>query len=188
MRGENLQQCRVPVNNGGSPPHAWGKFLFTPPRHLSVRFTPTCVGKMAVCASLAMSRTVHPHMRGENEDPRISGEGDGGSPPHAWGKCDSVSGHCHSSRFTPTCVGKITSFASALCINSVHPHMRGENDPSHVGLKMNDGSPPHAWGKSQLLLTFGGVARFTPTCVGKIFSDRASCVSARFTPTCVGKI
>ncbi len=46
MRGDHT--ARNPINAGktGSPPHAWGSFVFFRTQPNNNRFTPTCVGIM----------------------------------------------------------------------------------------------------------------------------------------------
>ncbi len=46
--------------------------------------------------------------------------------------------------------------------------MRGENAYSDAGVEFWFGSPPHAWGKSDVLYPYQQALRFTPTCVGKM--------------------
>jgi len=59
--------------------------------------------------------------------------------------------------------------ASASSFNSVHPHIRGENGRSRSFKPWFCGSPPHTWGKCQIVEFFIVPQRFTPTYVGKIF-------------------
>ena len=132
---------------------------------------------------------VHPHVCGENVVERLDQPGQYGSPPRVWGKlsssgktCASWSVHPHvcgenlsertrrdpRTRFTPTCVGKMTNIpsrsddntgspprvwgklpsrSSTACGRSVHPHVCGENGWIIVILITGFGSPPHVWGK-----------------------------------------
>ena len=86
MRGEDLPDGERPWGCAGSPPHAWGR---PPPSHSASRcrrFTPTCVGKTSLSASLTRPLC--------------------GSPPHAWGRHAICPRSALSVRFTPTCVGK----------------------------------------------------------------------------------
>ena len=53
---------------------------------------------------------------------------------------------------------------------AVHPHMRGENSFVDPKTPWNTGSPPHAWGKFNLIVGKRSIDRFTPTCVGKMAS------------------
>ena len=46
--------------------------------------------------------------------------------------------------------------------------MRGENEAVYLPVRTPTGSPPHAWGKSKMMMNFSDTLRLTPTCVGKI--------------------
>ncbi len=70
-------------------------------------------------------------------------------------------------RFTPTCVGKTEGRPLLSHWSAVHPHMRGEDGWVRWRVVLLDGSPPHAWGRLELLDTVALLVRFTPTCVGK---------------------
>ena len=107
-------------------------------------------------------------MRGENVVSCGVSCGAFGSPPHAWGKFLSILSATIAIRFTPTCVGKIILRRSFAMMNTVHPHMRGENPCLGYTLLLCHGSPPHAWGKCSIIADQICSYRFTPTCVGKM--------------------
>ncbi len=107
-------------------------------------------------------------MRGENCSECGMLSNTNGSPPHAWGKYSGIGIIDGADRFTPTCVGKISSDPDARCQPAVHPHMRGENVLSIKLIALLLGSPPHAWGKCVYYVHTLIIYRFTPTCVGKI--------------------
>ena len=118
-------------------------------------------------AAYSFAASVHPHMRGENlglrlpdfleigSPPHAWGKSINllltirfiGSPPHAWGKCRTSYNRQSTSRFTPTCVGKIGRRPLCWMNIPVHPHMRGENGGNANTCFYRVGSPPHAWGK-----------------------------------------
>ena len=173
-----------------------------------MRFTPTCVGKTPRACRRAGTRAVHPHMRGEDSVSRYRISANGGSPPHAWGRQLLVVVRVEDRRFTPTCVGKTWRRHCAIHVSAVHPHMRGEDATVAPSANSSSGSPPHAWGRRDILQDCLAQHRFTPTCVGKTCAyDQvigSSCGSPphawgrrgpvwwgqmmrRFTPTCVGK-
>jgi len=126
MRGENSVYSGNCVIIRGTPPHAWGKRRQRSGSRGPCRYTPTCVGKTPNFAKLSDLFTVHPHMRGENEQIHDSLSPQRGTPPHAWGKRHIHAGNelpagtpphawgkrwrqpgCGAKRrYTPTCVGK----------------------------------------------------------------------------------
>ena len=57
-----------------------------------------------------------------------------------------------------------TAFRSRL--RAVHPHVRGDDEPTVVIESLQLGSPPRAWGRRFLPLRRRLRHRFTPTCVG----------------------
>ena len=139
-----------------------------PQRLSGRRFTPTCVGKIRPQGASGAGRSVHPHVRGEDVL-RVNGLMlASGSPPRAWGRCAARPGGGPCSRFTPTCVGKMSGSTGSWPPSPVHPHVRGEDIcPTSSGAR-GGGSPPRAWGRYSPL--WGGLRspRFTPTCVGKM--------------------
>jgi len=73
-------------------------------------------------------------------------------------------------RFTPTCVGKIIQKLFNFYYTAVHPHVRGEDRCPDLKYLVANGSPPRAWGRFPLSDCGHAQHRFTPTCVGKIFT------------------
>ena len=74
-----------------------------------------------------VTRSVHPHARGDNT---ICEGADGyavGSPPRAWGQSGPEVALYHGQRFTPTRVGTISSCKRIDTGTPVHPHARGDN-------------------------------------------------------------
>ena len=127
VRGEDGGCVYNYQDAGGSPPRAWGRSAWDGPVRMFTRFTPTCVGKIPACCLSGRTRTVHPHVRGED---CIGSRWLGflpGSPPRAWGRCLLPIHEPGGCRFTPTCVGKMPA------INAASASMRG--------------SPPRAWGR-----------------------------------------
>ncbi len=180
MRGDNSAVGFTCFVVCGSPPHAWGQWRRRAPVLHRFRFTPTCVGTMASGRSPCPSRTVHPHMRGDNIFAGNKSSPTLGSPPHAWGQCRSDRLEVRRVRFTPTCVGTIVQRAPRMKHLAVHPHMRGDNVVHDVLSQIPTGSPPHAWGQCGQLDQIERRRRFTPTCVGTM-----PWWTARATPTSV---
>ena len=69
-----------------------------------------------------------------------------GSPPLAWGILGEVSIMSAETRITPTCVGNTTFLGSVHVDFQDHPHLRGEYLTVRLGLALQLGSPPLAWG------------------------------------------
>ena len=157
----------------GSPPHAWGQFFSRRGMARQSRFTPTCVGTIPAWGVSVVSATVHPHMRGDNVYNWIAAVPALGSPPHAWGQSPARFHACALTRFTPTCVGTMTSSCAMTAQTSVHPHMRGDNVSLSFLSISAAGSPPHAWGQFFWLHVSLQRRRFTPTCVGTMGDPRS---------------
>ena len=157
VRGENVHAVELALLDNGSPPRAWGKwFRWSAGRPLS---------------------PVHPHVRGENSTLPALPPSVSGSPPRAWGKCERGLIGLSMGRFTPTCVGKITSSTGRMFRYTVHPHVRGENSSRIAMSHLASGSPPRAWGKLYHRGNTRILIRFTPTCVGKIrFGNCSLCI------------
>ncbi len=91
---------------------------------------------------------VHPHVRGANGGSFQFPDQAIGSPPRAWGQCGEDFERLRRGRFTPTCVGPISSSHCPRRRATVHPHVRGANAA--------------IWARCEC------PSRFTPTCVGPI--------------------
>ncbi len=151
LRGENSSIYKNPSEKLGSSPPAWGKLPVHGGSGRYHRFIPTCVGKMVQENYVHYIHPVHPHLRGENaRDAASSLSGIGSSPP-AWGKLTSNTLAMLLFRFIPTCVGKIATFRAIYPVDTVHPHLRGENGDSIFFSHFSLGSSPPAWGKLHLV-------------------------------------
>ena len=151
--------------------------------------------------------SVHPHVRGDYRHPLKCLEGFRGSPPRAWGLLHTQDYVDSPLRFTPTCVGTTREAEHISKGSPVHPHVRGDYNPSIRCKFPSLGSPPTCvgttWGCS---ITWSAIS-VHPHVRGDycgISSPRASALgspprawglrrqstapapSARFTPTCVG--
>src|SRR5690606_191671 len=85
-RGDNQITEIAEAVWGGSPPRAWGQSRGLRAAVRPRRFTPTRVGTMSGASSGSVSRTVHPHARGDNVVQRHDAADLDGSPPRAWGQ------------------------------------------------------------------------------------------------------
>ena len=166
VRGEYLTVTPQNLLTSGSPPRAWGIRGCGTGFQPVVRFTPTCVGNTPPCSSSVIPISVHPHVRGEYSSRGVVTATPSGSPPRAWGILRGLGSDERRSRFTPTCVGNTIRPTFPAARVAVHPHVRGEYPSDLAERRIEDGSPPRAWG----IRVDGGDStrgpRFTPTCVG----------------------
>ena len=89
-----------------------------------------------------------------------------GSPPRPWGRQVERVVNRRDDRFTPTPVGTTIVCLENYCLNTVHPHARGD-DVFAVPLPLPfHGSPPRPWGRRAPFLAARLSSRFTPTPVG----------------------
>src|SRR5438876_24310 len=109
MRGEDSDVSAFGMPDKGSPPHAWGRSKWSSRTDKQTRFTPTCVGTMSRSCWHRITEAVHPHMRGDDLLAGVVLSNNNGSPPHAWGRCNSYTEWEPNRRFTPTCVGTISN-------------------------------------------------------------------------------
>mgnify|MGYP000856163036 CR=1 FL=1 len=126
MHGEYFRIGAANIDQGGSPPHAWGILVKQIRIANFARFTPTCMGNTGNIALTSIPVPVHPHMHGEYSMSRMRRYTVPGSPPHAWGILYNAQQELISYRFTPTCMGNTSTPKTALASDSVHPHMHGE--------------------------------------------------------------
>ena len=94
-RGDNHNHAPANCSSYGSPPHAWGQLALDDLGRDSVRFTPTRVGTIGKVFDRKAARSVHPHTRGDNQNPIGATRFLDGSPPHAWGQCNPRRTLCH---------------------------------------------------------------------------------------------
>jgi len=106
-RGDNWGFRCEKCSKGGSPPRAWGQFIFSLLSRNAKRFTPTGVGTIGCVHRDEFRSSVHPHGRGDNLHPIRAWIRHNGSPPRAWGQCVPLCGFGRCNRFTPTGVGTI---------------------------------------------------------------------------------
>ena len=211
MRGENWDlQKKYKVLIGPSP-RAWGKSTIQEQSAEPYRSIPTCVGKINGAKIKKISKTVHPHVRGENCKGDKSASTHHGPSPRAWGKSSVAYKELLYLRSIPTCVGKIYSGGSSVTPGTVHPHVRGENlvvasaqnsaflprsIPTCVGkisqseqLGIVSSVHPHVRGENTMFISFVYIdSGPSPRAWGKFASAQNSAFLPRSIPTCVGKI
>ena len=167
VRGEDRVRALIVPPDGGSPPRAWGG---RDPKNVEpwqLRLTPTCVGRTGCSSSIAVGKSAHPHVRGEDRLARAVDVLHDGSPPRAWGGPDLDDDVARGDRLTPTCVGRTRTEVVVAWPVAAHPHVRGEDCRYALGTIRRAGSPPRAWGGRRAVHTDRGVPRLTPTCVGR---------------------
>ena len=89
------------------------------------------------------------------------------TPPRAWGRPEIRGRNGSLFRNTPTSVGKTTSRGRSRRSSRKHPHERGEDWQSLLGLGIPCETPPRAWGRQMAGQRRGGRHGNTPTSVGK---------------------
>ena len=208
-RGEDIRGAPGAFAAPALTPRAWGRYAHRHHDCRGLRFTPTRVGKMISRTRLSSASSVHPHARGEDAIIVFLVQLLFGSPPRAWGRCESHPRHRRRARFTPTRVGKIHPMRIRSTVAPVHPHARGEDAHARRPQPGCHGSPPRAWGRYRQRAVGARTRRFTPTRVGKMRNPVEKPAHAavhphargedvvrlardpphsRFTPTRVGKI
>ncbi len=150
-----------------TPPRAWGRrhsaSLVSPIRGN----TPTGVGKTSLISMERRLTRKHPHGRGEDASPIGSAKPNSETPPRAWGR---PAIHHHSAtapRNTPTGVGKTAPAYAPAYRGQKHPHGRGEDQPTTSARRGRLETPPRAWGRPKIAISYPPLRRNTPTGVGK---------------------
>ncbi len=115
VRGDGDRILVHQAIHGGSPPRAWGRSRASDLRSARARFTPTCVGTVALPPAQVQARSVHPHVRGDGLGIWNPGESRYGSPPRAWGRWCCRLVLAGVARFTPTCVGTVGRWDFLSC-------------------------------------------------------------------------
>ena len=160
------------VHEYGSPPRAWGQFIAEARNAVIGSVHPHGRGDNAiVAAASSIAEAVHPHGRGDNVIAQTPRRPSRGSPPRAWGQFVALTIPICNIRFTPTGVGTIRRRQLQSRYSPVHPHGRGDNSITVADGETRFGSPPRAWGQSEVFLCISVRFRFTPTGVGTILSS-----------------
>ena len=166
-RGEDMRRERMGGLSAETPPRAWGRLCSPVAITVTVRNTPTSVGKTAFSTSAPAFIRKHPHERGEDFCTGNRAEYATETPPRAWGRLIVII--LHSQRFgnTPTSVGKTPYPCIRQGCHRKHPHERGE-DLWHRNTRRKRGeTPPRAWGRLLDAKAASAGQRNTPTSVGK---------------------
>ena len=147
VRGEDPNCATVLRESGETPPRAWGRPQRPAIHHILLGNTPTCVGKTRCTRRRCRQDWKHPHVRGEDPNPRDVRSARLETPPRAWGR--------------PT----TSSYSS--CLPWKHPHVRGEDSVKPIRMAAKPETPPRAWGRHRPCGGASAKGRNTPTCVGK---------------------
>ena len=89
------------------------------------------------------------------------------TPPRAWGRVADYPATISDSGNTPTGVGKSHMFVPPSVCLWKHPHGRGEEQPLNGFSLVAIETPPRAWGRVRIKVTYKAIAGNTPTGVGK---------------------
>ena len=191
------KEIRQPTT-GETPPRTWGRRLQPVKRRITLRNTPTHVGKTNRQNPWCRLHRKHPHARGEDEGVDFDLELTGETPPRTWGRLMRPPCAIVDSRNTPTHVGKTLRLLRGDKGSRKHPHARGEdwrgaggvvrmpgNTPTHVGKTGKDRENarthrkhPHARGEDRSSSIWSAVhCRNTPTHVGKTRHKSAGRIS-----------
>ena len=174
MRGEHAVSSGTTMKGVGSSPHARGTPPGAAPGAAGQRFIPACAGNTHPWPRAAVSRPVHPRMRGEHQ-----GTADGkattfGSSPHARGTLAQAGAERVAGRFIPACAGNTACGWRQQQEHAVHPRMRGEHPSPGRGSTPRGGSSPHARGTRAQVGVAQLVAGFIPACAGNTCCNRPS--------------
>ena len=171
VRGEYAPVISAALKPSGSSPRAWGIRERRRSRHPGQRFIPTCVGNTLREWPCSGWETVHPHVRGEYDEPSAYFGRMAGSSPRAWGIPRMQARGIRTLRFIPTCVGNTIPDVFSSSRFTVHPHVRGEYGMESGGQLNPAGSSPRAWGIHRPASTTSAPPRFIPTCVGNTLPE-----------------
>ena len=165
-RGELESKHINTFHGNGSSPRSWGTQRVVQPLQHVCRFIPTLVGNSTQALLFVPGFPVHPHARGELNNPHVRALADAGSSPRSWGTLHPLFAVVHSSRFIPTLVGNSSNHSARATINSVHPHARGELRSISTIYREYTGSSPRSWGTLYTGFRIHIFERFIPTLVG----------------------
>src|SRR5690606_20928320 len=82
-----------------------------------------------------------------------------------------VASQGNDARTIPTCVGSTDTNSFWPLSQSDHPHVRGEHSGRDIRLRSASGPSPRAWGALGMSVSFLGVGRTIPTCVGSTLTS-----------------
>ena len=114
------------------------------------RLIPACAGNTLPLLRVVLSRTAHPHLRGEHQHRPVRGDQHAGSSPLARGT-QLINPHDFSAeRLIPACAGNTASNQSSISSTGAHPRLRGEHPEPPTLISTDWGSSPLARGTHRL--------------------------------------
>ena len=166
--GEHSRSPERWVTCPGSSPRMWGTYPLRRVFSFEVRFIPTYVGNINSVDQAGFGPPVHPHVCGEHSATLKGSVKPIGSSPRMWGTYCRTPSRRTTTRFIPTYVGNIHSFATQRTTGSVHPHVCGEHFHHGANQIQSPGSSPRMWGTWRTQRSGNWRLRFIPTYVGNI--------------------
>ena len=145
-RGEHAAIPWARAHKEGSSPRAWGTPYPKRGRAISTGLIPTGVGNTCGVRQRLRSASAHPHGRGEHRSVDNVGPVKKGSSPRAWGTRQVFCGAHACLWLIPTGVGNTPETPGLTRPSRAHPHGRGEHIKSAIGVFVEWGSSPRAWG------------------------------------------
>ncbi len=126
-RGEDINLLGVGTSKTETPPRTWGRRRSFTSSMLSVRNTPTHVGKTPSLDEIVCAYQKHPHARGEDRAVVVVWFPVLETPPRTWGRPIQSFTVVSCNRNTPTHVGKTADEQIEIQAGQKHPHARGED-------------------------------------------------------------
>ncbi len=169
-RGEHGPRIFTREIRVGSSPRPWGTPRSDWAASWTARFIPTPVGNTAGDLRTNGHRPVHPHARGEHNEPMLNVQYCDGSSPRPWGTRACAGELPVEARFIPTPVGNTSRESRSSSSRAVHPHARGEHTGTTLRTLSCSGSSPRPWGTLRITGLAVAADRFIPTPVGNTTS------------------
>ena len=166
VRGEQRGYHINCLYYAGSSPRARGTARNLRRRRAAPRFIPACAGNSCRVRAEEGAGPVHPRVRGEQGDVERCHAARVGSSPRARGT-EGTRPDCGAAhRFIPACAGNSGDGYQSTHLKSVHPRVRGEQQPTCSRYCLASGSSPRARGTGHWRHVLERERRFIPACAG----------------------
>ena len=166
VRGEQRGYHINCLYYAGSSPRARGTARNLRRRRAAPRFIPACAGNSCRVRAEEGAGPVHPRVRGEQGDVERCHAARVGSSPRARGT-EGTRPDCGAAhRFIPACAGNSGDGYQSTHLKSVHPRVRGEQQPTCSRYCLASGSSPRARGTGHRRHVLERERRFIPACAG----------------------